>query len=159
MTSSISPSIGEGFRQSNINYLADWWRFTRVIFTISIGLSRCMFRDESFETTHSSPGTHPISISSLESHRMQFSISNPHDLLSDVWAFWPIYHDIRAKVSLDIEQEDPPSHREKWWRKRCYGKEGFSCHHLLWDLGESREILCKKQNLSLIEFITAQGRL
>jgi hypothetical protein len=28
----------------------------------------------------------------------------------------------------------------KGWVKRCYGKEGFSCHHLLWDLGKSRMV-------------------
>jgi hypothetical protein len=72
-----------------------------------------MFRDEGFETTLLSPETHPISISSLESHSMQLSISNPHDLLSDVSALWPIYYDIRAKVSFGIEQENPPSRREK----------------------------------------------
>jgi hypothetical protein len=34
-----------------------------------------MFRDESLETTHPSPGTHAISISSLEFHRMQLILT------------------------------------------------------------------------------------
>jgi len=72
-----------------------------------------MFRDESLETTHPSPRIHPISIPSLQSDRMQLSIRNPQDLLSDALDLWPIYHDIRAKISLGIEQEDPSSHREK----------------------------------------------
>ena len=63
-------------------------------------------------------------------------------------SLWPIYHDIRAKVSLGIEQEDPPSHREKGWKKRCHGKEGFFCHHLLWDLGGQGRIFVKNKTLA-----------
>ena len=63
-----------------------------------------MFRDEILETTHPSHRAHPISIQSSQSDGMQLSISNPQDLLSDVSAFFPTYHDIRVKVSLGIEQ-------------------------------------------------------
>jgi hypothetical protein len=73
----------------------------------------CMFLDEILETTYPSPRTHPVSIPSLESDRMQLLIRNPQDLLSDALDLWPIYHDIRAKVSLGIAQEGPSSHRKE----------------------------------------------
>ena len=86
-----------------------------------------------------SPRKHPILISSLESDRMQLSISNPHDLLCDKGAFRPIYYDIRVKVSPGIQRENLSSPKVKSWRKRGYGKEGCSCHHLLRNLGELRK--------------------
>jgi hypothetical protein len=49
----------------------------------------------------------------LELDRMQLSIRNPEDLLSDALDLLPIYHDIRPKVSLGIERESPSPHREK----------------------------------------------
>jgi hypothetical protein len=98
-----------------------------------------MFWDESLETTPPSPRIHPISISSSESNSMQLSISNPHDFLSDKGAFRPIYYDIRVKVSPGIQRENLSSPKVKSWRKRGYGKEGCSCHHLLRNLGELRK--------------------
>ena len=73
----------------------------------------CMIRDESLETPPPSPRKHPILISSLESDRMQLSISNPHDPLSDKGAFRPIYYDIRVKVSPGIQRENLSSPKVK----------------------------------------------
>jgi hypothetical protein len=46
---------------------------------------------------------------------------------------------MRVKVSPGIEQEDPSSDRVNSWRKKLYGKKGFSCRYLLGDLGELRK--------------------
>ena len=117
-------SIGDGFHQSDINYLSHWWRITRGIFTIAIGLSRCIFLDESHETPPPSPRAHRISIPSLESDKMQFSISNPYDPLSVKWAFRSMYYDISVKVSPGIQREHLSSQEVKSSRNRTLWEAG-----------------------------------
>jgi hypothetical protein len=43
------------------------------MFTISIGLSRGMFPEESLGTSHPSPKTHPVSSPSLEADRKRLT--------------------------------------------------------------------------------------
>jgi len=72
---------------------------------------------------------------------MQLSISNPQDLLSDVSAFFPTYHDMRVKVSLGIEQEISLLIEKNHGEKDAMGSRVFLSSSVVRYLGFKEESL------------------